>query len=241
MAAPVTPLALPVFKKLARKRVVLASSSPRRKDLLAIVGFVPEIVPSTFAEDLPKADFAGRLAEYPVATAGEKALEVYERLVRTDDENPPDLVISADTVVIFPPERDTARGGPAEGETSEVLEKPVNAADQRAVLRLMAGRQCEVVTGVCIVYPTIDAPGYKLESISCSTLVQFYDNTDETIDAYISHGEGHDRAGGFAIQGLGGLLIDRIEGSYDNTVGFPSSMFWRWITELDADGVFDEL
>ncbi|WVQ94321.1 septum formation protein Maf [Kwoniella sp. CBS 9459] len=240
--APVGPkaLPLPILKKLADKRVVLASASPRRKDLFAVADFHPEIVPSTFAEDLPHSRFAGNLADYPIATGAEKAMEVYERLVRENERDPPDLVISADTVVIFPPEKETVDGGIHQGETSEVLEKPLNKAEQARSLALMAGRNCEVITGVSIVYPTIEAPGFKVQSISCSTLVQFYDNSNEVIKAYVDSEEGIDRAGGFAIQGLGGILIEKIDGNYDNCVGFPSAPFWRWMSELDEDGVFDE-
>jgi septum formation protein len=85
--------------------------------------------------------------------------------------------------------------------------------------------------------------------------VHFYDNTvstaahsqvwpdetqEEMIQAYVDSNEGIDRAGGFAIQGLGGILIERIEGNYDNCVGFPSAPFWRWMSELADDGVFEE-
>lgn len=143
----------------------------------------------------------------------------------------------------------------AHGEHSEILEKPPNKNEQLRLLDLMAGRSCEVVTAVCIggyhqprlspadpsVYPTVEHPGFKLQSINQSTIVHFYDNDIETIKAYVEHGEGHDRAGGFAIQGLGGLLIEKIEGDYDNCVGFPNSAFWRWMAELDEDGTFDDI
>lgn len=118
--------------------------------LTATQGFQPEIIPSNFEEDLPKSMFEGRLADYPVATAGEKAMEVYERLMKENEADPAQLVISSDTVVIFPPEKDTAEGGIAHGEHSEILEKPPNKAEQARLLDLMAGRSCEVVTAVCI-------------------------------------------------------------------------------------------
>jgi septum formation protein len=173
-------LPLPIFKSLHGRRIVLASASPRRKDILEtavsshfeillpgriarwhLQGFKPEVIPSEFAEDLPKSQFEGKLADYPIATAGEKvglelrcesrlirlkALEVYERLIQLNDRDPADLVISgtparpylsrcgwpgtADTVVIFPPEKDTAEGGDAHGETSEILEKPLSKHEQ---------------------------------------------------------------------------------------------------------------
>ncbi|WVQ83550.1 septum formation protein Maf [Cryptococcus sp. DSM 104549] len=240
--SPVGPnaLNLPIFRKLAGRRVVLASASPRRKDVLAVMGFHPEIVPSTFAEDLPHSRFEGHLADYPIATAAEKGMEVYERLVKENEMDPPDLVISADTVVIFPPEKDTVEGGVAHGEVSEVLEKPINKDEQAKNLALMAGRECEIITGISIVYPVLEQPGFKVHSISCSSLLKFYDNTKQTIQAYVDSEEGIDRAGGFAVQGLGGILVESIEGNWDNCVGFPSAPFWRWLSELDADGVFND-
>nr|XP_019049948.1 septum formation protein Maf [Kwoniella bestiolae CBS 10118]OCF28878.1 septum formation protein Maf [Kwoniella bestiolae CBS 10118] len=233
-SSPVGPkaLPLPIFQKLKDKRVVLASASPRRKEIFAASDFHPEIIPSTFKEDLPHSRFQGRLADYPIATGAEKAMEVYERLVKENEYDPPDLVISADTVVIFPPEKDTVEGGEYHGEISEVLEKPINKHEQIRSLSSMSV--------ACIVYPTIEAPGFKVQSISASTLVQFYDNSKETIQAYVDSEEGIDRAGGFAIQGLGGVLIEKIDGDYNNCVGFPSSAFFRWISELDSEAVFDE-
>lgn len=93
----------------------------------------------------------------------------------------------ADTVVIFPPEKDTKEGGEYAGEHSEILEKPANKDEQLHLLDLMAGRTCEVVTAVVIgtcsfvgranpsVHPVLESPGFKLQSISCSTIVHFYD------------------------------------------------------------------
>lgn len=93
-ANPVLPhaLPLPAIKKLTGKRVVLASASPRRKDILKTFGLAPEVIPSTFEETLALSQFED-IHEYPVATATQKAVEVYERLVREDPENGPDLVI----------------------------------------------------------------------------------------------------------------------------------------------------
>ncbi|KAG9016392.1 hypothetical protein FRB93_010641 [Tulasnella sp. JGI-2019a] len=86
-------LKTPAITKLSNnKRLVLASASPRRKEILNTFGLNPDIVPSTFKETLPHSDFPV-LYEYPVSTATEKAVEVYERLIKEDPENPPDLVI----------------------------------------------------------------------------------------------------------------------------------------------------
>jgi septum formation protein len=102
----------------------------------------------------------------------------------------------------------------------------------------MNGGVCEVVTGVTIVYPVLTSPGYDIKSIDERSLVYFSDNSRSLIEAYVENGEGIDRAGGFAVQGQGGLLVRKIEGDYHNVVGFPAASFFRFldmIVEEDAD------
>ncbi|KAJ9120058.1 hypothetical protein QFC22_002955 [Naganishia vaughanmartiniae] len=105
-SSPVLPhaLDLPIFRYLKDKRVVLASSSVHRKERLGVSGLNPEVIPSTFPENLPHSDFAHAPSEYPVATSQEKAMEVYQRLLAEDPQTAPGLVISGDTVVIFYPQ-----------------------------------------------------------------------------------------------------------------------------------------
>ncbi|KAG7575261.1 hypothetical protein FFLO_00425 [Filobasidium floriforme] len=235
-------LNLPIFKFLKDKRVVLASSSPRRKELLDLSGLKPEIIPSEFPENLPKSMFAHALAEYPIATVSSHALEVYERLVKADDRDAPDLVIGADTVIIFPPQSKDpdSRTALEPVEESKVFEKPFDKDDHLRMLQDLNGKTCEIVTGVTIVYPTLGAPGYKLQSISVSTIAHFRENTDAELKAYVEHGEGIDRAGGFAIQGAGGFLVKSVEGDWNNVVGFPVWEFWHWLGDLLEDDVFNE-
>ncbi|CED82544.1 Predicted nucleic acid-binding protein ASMTL [Phaffia rhodozyma] len=229
-------LALPAFNKMANKRVVLASASPRRKEILQSLGLAPEIVPSTFEEDLPHDQYREDLSAYPTATAGEKGREVYERLVRENPEDAPELVISADTIVVFPPQRDpqaryelgTGSGGPE----SVILEKPSSKGDNLRMLLDMNSQTCQVITSVVLIFPTISAPGYAMRSTTCSTLVTFANNPVSALESYVDSNEGMGKAGGFGIQGLGGLLIEKIEGDYNNVVGFPASPFFRWVNEL---------
>ncbi|GAA5879795.1 hypothetical protein JCM16303_004183 [Sporobolomyces ruberrimus] len=216
-------LNLPVFNLLRGKRIVLASASPRRAEILKTYGLEPEIVPSTFPETLSHADFDD-LTQYPVATGTEKAVEVYEKLVRENPEDPPDLVIGADTVVLLA------------GPSPAILEKPQNKVDQMDMLRSYRGEQVQVVTGVTIVQPIIANPGYSVTSLVTGTKVRFANNSDELLQAYVDSGEGLDRAGGFAIQGQGGLLIRSIEGDYNNIVGFPGQAFFEWLSELADQG-----
>ncbi|KAM0750728.1 Maf-like protein [Meredithblackwellia eburnea MCA 4105] len=221
-------LKLPLFNKLAGKRVVLASASPRRSEILKLYGLSPEVVPSTFPEELSHGDYDDA-GQYAVATATAKAVEVYEKLVAESPEDPPDLVIGADTVVVLPP------------PSSTILEKPRNEEDQLSMLQDYNGNTVQVVTGVTLVQPQIATPGYSLSSLVNSTSVVFANNPPELLRAYVASREGLDRAGGFAIQGLGGLLIKEIKGDYNNCVGFPAQAFFEWLAQLTEEGTFLEM
>ncbi|PWN47735.1 Maf/Ham1 [Violaceomyces palustris] len=215
-------LKIPAFTKLSGKRVILASNSPRRKEILASVGLFPEIIPSTFEEDLPKSEFRGEASyEYPVETSARKALEVYQRLVKESPEDPPDLVIGADTVVV---------------KDEEILEKPSDPTDNLRMLAELNGSSCQVISGVTIVYPILKAPGFEVRSLSERTKVKFADNPTSHLRAYIDCGEGMDRAGGFAIQGRASILISSIQGDYNNVVGFPLFSFTSFLDRLVSMG-----
>ncbi|PWN38725.1 Maf/Ham1 [Ceraceosorus guamensis] len=208
----------PAFNRLAGKRIILASSSPRRLDILNTVGIRPEVVPSTFDENLDKGDFVGAsILEYPAETSARKAIEVYERLLKENPADPPDLIVAADTVVV-------------KGE--EILEKPKDRLDHIRMLADLNDGECEVITGVTLIHPIIQAPGFKVRSISERTKVFFAANPAELLKAYVEDGEGADRAGGFAVQGKGALLVRAIEGDYNNVVGFPLFSFCAFLHEL---------
>ncbi|KAF7784815.1 hypothetical protein Agabi119p4_980 [Agaricus bisporus var. burnettii] len=220
-------LQVPAIKKLQDKRIVLASSSPRRKEILQTLGLAPDIVASTFEENLPLSSFED-IHEYPVATATHKAVEVYERLIREDPDNPPDLVIAADTVVLTHAQPSISQTSYADLPQVEqqLLEKPSDKEDNFRMLMDLNGGVCEVVTGVTVVFPVIYAPGYVTKSIDERTLVYFADNPKHIVRAYADNGEGIDRAGGFAIQGLGGMLIRKVDGDYNNVKRIQT--FWKF-------------
>ncbi|KAA1467277.1 Maf/Ham1 [Dentipellis sp. KUC8613] len=226
-------LRTPGLTKLAGKRVVLASNSPRRKEILETFGLAPEVIPSTFEEDLNPHEFED-IHEYPVSTATHKAVEVYERLVTENPDDGPDLVIGADTVVLTHPQPSLSQVAYSElpAGSQELLEKPDGKADNLRMLLDLNGQVCEVVTGVSIVFPILTAPGYAIRSIEERSLVYFSDNPTYLLEAYADSGEGLDRAGGFAVQGLGGLLVRKVEGDYQNVVGFPAASFFRFLDLL---------
>ncbi|KAG1735354.1 Maf Ham1 [Suillus paluster] len=225
-----TALKIPAIQKLTNKRVVLASASPRRKEILQTLGLAPEVITSTFAEDLPLSSFDD-IHEYPVSTAIQKAVEVYQRVLAENLDDAPDLVIGADTVV-FTHALPSTTNEMETGVRQELLEKPSSKGDNMRMLMDLNGGVCEVVTGVALVYPILSAPGYEIKSIDERTLVYFADNPKHVLKAYVDSEEGLDRAGGFAVQGLGNLLIRKIDGDFYNVMGFPGASFFKLLDML---------
>ena len=173
-----------------KNNLILASSSPRRLDLLKQVGIIPaEIIAADIDErplkdELPR-DLAARLA-------AEKAQAVRSK-------NPDSFILAADTVV--------ACG-------RRILPKAENEKDARECLHLLSGRRHHVYGGIAVMTPE----GKLLQKIS-DTVVQFKILTTQEIDNYIASGEWNGKAGGYAIQGLAAFFIKSIRGSYSNVVG----------------------
>eukprot|EP00397_Hematodinium_sp_SG-2012_P016173 GEMP01016492.1.p1 GENE.GEMP01016492.1~~GEMP01016492.1.p1 ORF type:complete len:225 (+),score=36.17 GEMP01016492.1:58-675(+) len=186
------------LEKLRAMRVILASESPRRREILGTILKDFEVEPSSFEENLDKSQFA-HPRDYVVANARGKAGEVAGRASSTDA-----IVISADTVVV----RD-----------ERILEKPKSVDEAKEMLWSLSGRKHVVYTGVCICYKG------KTKVFAEGTDVVFAPLTDAIIDAYVATGEPMDKAGSYGIQALGGLLVSHIEGSYHNVVGFPLFAF----------------
>lgn len=206
---PPPPLELPALNLLRGKRVILASQSPRRKQLLAQIGLTNvEIIPSKFEENLPKTVSP---FEYVVATATQKALAVYKQELNNEQKGEPALIIAADTVVV--------------NSLGEILEKPRSEANHIQMLQSLRDTGVHrVYSAVTVMSPLQSArdPGYALESGTEETVVKFDPElSDELLLAYVRTREGADKAGGYGIQGTGAILVERIEGSFDNVVGLP--------------------
>jgi septum formation protein len=185
-------------------RLILASNSPRRRELLQNAGFEFDVQPSEIEEnrlpDESPEEFARRLAR-------EKALDV------ASHSDAGKLVLGADTVVAI---------------NGEILEKPVDAADASRMLRTLSGHTHRVITGVCL----IRAPETLLAWTHETTSVTFRNLTDEEIDSYVASGEPFDKAGGYAIQGLASRFVTRIEGCYFNVVGLPIPLVYEIVKSL---------
>ena len=185
--------------------VILASASPRRKELLALVFPSFRVIPSDFDESLvpPELD----PSRHVVYCADMKAKD----LARTYPES---LVIAADTVVVI---------------DGEILGKPADQRDAARMLRLLSAQTHQVYTGVAVA-----RDGTLRSDFEC-TDVAFRDLSEQTIRRYIATGEPMDKAGAYAIQGKGSVLISGINGCYFNVVGLPLYTLSRLLEEFGVE------
>jgi septum formation protein len=185
-------------------RLILASASPRRAEILHNAGYAFAVVSSAIDET----PIPGETAEAMVQRlADAKAELVAARSVG------PAIVIAADTAVII---------------GTQILGKPRTTEDARQMLRSLSGVTHSVVTGVSLVR----LPDGERRSFVEATRVQFSTLTPEDIEDYLATGEPFDKAGGYAIQGRAGRFIPRIEGCYFNVVGLPLARLARELAEL---------
>jgi len=179
-------------------RLILASTSPRRRELLALLGLPFDVVASRFDEDsLPPDGLAP--ADYVTRLASGKAGEV---AARTEGDA---LVIGADTTVVLD-------GG--------FLGKPADAEDARAMLRRLSGRTHQVYTGLCLI-PVQDGIMGQAVTDAARTDVTFDSIPENALLAYVATGEPLDKAGAYGIQGRALSFIPAIHGDYFNVVGLP--------------------
>jgi len=173
-------------------KLVLASASPRRLDLLARIGVTPDaVVAADVDESVPRGELP---RDHALRLAREKAQAVAAR-------HPQDLILAADTVV-------------AVGR--RILPKVEDEATLRACMKLLSGRRHRVLTGVALVIP-----GGGLRERLVETMIAMKRLTDDEIAYYASHGEWRGKAGGYALQGYGEVYVRHIAGSYSNVVGLP--------------------
>ena len=177
------------------KKIILASGSPRRRELMDREGFEFTVITSKAEENydpsLPPQEIAQSLAKL-------KAQAVASALPAQDLED--SIVIGADTIVAL---------------DGIIYGKPADASDACRMLRELSGKTHQVITGVCIIC------NKDAQAFAQSTNVNFKELSDSEIQEYVASGEPLDKAGAYGIQGLGGKLVDSIDGDFDNVVGLP--------------------
>ena len=184
-------------------KLILASASPRRRELLAQAGYLFEVQPSSVPESRQPGEDAIRFA---TRLAREKAEEVFARRAAAGTVEPA-MVLGADTVVVC---------------DGEVMGKPADAADAARMLLLLSGRTHHVVTGVAVVWGASSAPAVEIAAELTQVTMQTL--SPEEVSAYVASGEPMDKAGAYAIQGYAGRWIPRISGCYFNVVGLPLAL-----------------
>ena len=182
--------------------LILASASPRRRELLELI--VPEfqVIPSDLVEVLEAGPYPEAVARLALRKAGAVAARLREG-----------IVLGADTIVVI---------------DGECLGKPADADEARAALRKLRGRDHLVITGVGVV----EAPRGRAASTAVTSRVLMASYSDATIEAYVGSGAPFDKAGGYAIQDLGGELVAGVIGSYTNVIGLPLGETCRLLTEF---------
>ena len=194
----------------ALKKLVLASASPRRVELLQQAGIEPDrLIPADIDETPLKAEHPRSLAKRLARAKAEKAL----RRLRADGEAGNAFVLAADTVV-------------AVGR--RILPKTEYADEASNCLRLLSGRSHRVYTGICLFTPA-GKPRQRL----VETRVRFKRLSREELESYLATGEWRGKAGGYAIQGLAGTFVVKLVGSYSNVVGLP---LYETVSLLAGDG-----
>lgn len=195
-------------EELFRERLLLASQSPRRAEILRSVGWPFE----AFAVEI---DESPRTAESPVDYVERLALEKAEAAARIKEAP---LVLGADTTVVA---------------AGEMLAKPESEEDARRMLRLLSDRWHDVLTGVALVMPDKGSEGGARRIASHErTRVRFGPMTEREIDWYVATGEPADKAGAYGVQGHAALFIEGIEGDYWNVVGLPLRLVYKLVNSL---------
>jgi len=174
------------------RKIILASTSPRRKELLEKTGLPFEIVASNYEEDMTLVLPPHELAKHLSKGKADAVAQDYKDAI----------IIAADTFIVF---------------GDKILGKPHTPKKAKETLAMLSGGTHSIVTGFTI----IDTQTGKNISRTTETKVHFRKLTIEEIDAYVATGEPLDKAGAYGIQGLGSELVDKIEGSFSNVVGLP--------------------
>lgn len=193
---------------MSNARLILASASPRRRELLSELGLPFEVIVSGAAE-VPWPN--EKPASYALRNAGDKAREVLSRIEGDA------TIIAADTIVVL---------------GDKILEKPRDAADAEAMLRSLSDAEHEVITGLVVLSRRSDE--LRLQGDAVRTAVRFREVSDTEIADYVATGEPMDKAGAYAIQGGAAKFVTETRGSYTNVVGLPLDELERMLANVQS-------
>lgn len=197
-------------------RVILASASPRRKELLKKLFSDFEIIPAKGSEVYSRQHPSKIVQLLSAQKADEVERAVFGTRQSAGKDDPDYLVLGADTVVAC---------------NHQILGKPKDASDAEKMLKMLAGNVHQVYTGVTV-HLMIKGEWQCIEFAEC-THVRFYPMTKEEIRAYVDSGEPMDKAGAYGIQGMGARFVQGIEGDYANVVGLPVAKLYQVLKKIE--------
>jgi len=203
------------MEMLSSCRVVLASKSPRRQEILKNMGLNAEIRPSAVEENLEKKLYEGRLQDYAVDTATLKVNHVFNSL-KDESLEQTLIVIGSDTIVTH---------------NGKIYEKPADVEDAVRIISTLSGSTHTVFSGVSLVARGTNGQVERTTFFE-GTDVEFAQLSEEVIRAYVATGEPFDKAGGYGIQACGCTLVKGISGDYFSVMGFPAHRFAVELTSL---------
>ena len=192
--------------------IILASGSPRRREILSDLGAELKIITADVDESSSERD-PERLAEH---LARKKGLAVYEALLNENSDDASLPIISADTVVYC---------------DDEIMGKPRDDADARRMLKKLSGKAHTVTTGICVISGGVPFSSFVTTRVFVDSL------TDDEINAYINTRDPFDKAGGYGIQGVFSKHIGKIEGCYFNVVGLPTNALSKLFYEATGKSI----
>ncbi|KAI9297247.1 acetylserotonin O-methyltransferase-like protein [Neoconidiobolus thromboides FSU 785] len=213
-----------IYPGLKDYTIVLASSSPRRKELLEKIGLEFQVKASNFAEDLNKSNYSP--IDYCQKTAYLKTLDVYDRIkvisskqsINVKDITKPLIIIGSDTVIL---------------KDDKILEKPKDKSNALTMLTSLSGSTHQVITCLClIVREDSEFEEIKEYQKINKTEVNFDCIDEKEITAYINTEDPLDKAGGYGIQGPASIFIKEIKGDYYGVMGFPLNTFYTMLKEV---------
>ena len=188
-------------------KIILASASPRRFDILAAHGITPTVIPADVDETLP-GELLTKPAEATMYLASLKALAVFELLEKTEQVEP-SVIIGADTIVF----------------KDKIIGKPVDAEDAFSILSSLRNSKHSVITGVSLV----DTMTGKETVFYDETIVTFKDYTDEEIRRFVREEPPYDKSGSYAIQSSWSKNVESVDGDIENVIGFPWTKISKYL------------
>lgn len=185
-------------------KLILASGSPRRSEILTSVGW-------EFTKDVADIDESERENESPEAYVQRLAREKAEAVAKRYEN---EIVLGADTTVVI---------------NNQIIAKPVDLDDARRMIKMLSGNWHEVLTGIAVVRSQHLQSSVGIQS----TRVKFAEMSDDEIEFLVQYGEPLDKAGAYAVQAQAALFIEKIEGDYWNVVGLPISLVYEMVRKLE--------